>query len=94
MKCLIAIAAISCALSCVAHARPGVPEQDLGTSVVNSDRPPALRIKIAMGPVSAPHKPGGKINAPDESPPQCTGQSDHCLKPHGKAWHRRHRHPS
>jgi len=44
-------------------------------------------IELAMGPTSAPQKPGGPVNGPTTSPSKCTS-FEPCPNLHKKAKHR------
>jgi hypothetical protein len=73
-----------------AIARDGIAAHDTSMKAAGYDRQSAgADIKLAMGPVSAPHKPGGPIAGSNNSPSGDTS---------GSSWHKknkhRHKHPT
>lgn len=91
MKWLFLAAATAVMLSSVTAAREGVATQErrhASATTVAGDRQ-ETPIKLAMGPTSAPHKPGGAVDGSKDSPPQCSPSSDRCPRLHRKA-KRRH----
>jgi len=91
MKYLIAAAAMTCALSSF-EARASVGNQASAPSVVDGVAASDRSVKTAMGPVSAPHKPGGKVDAPVAPSAQCDAPSDRCPSTHHRTKRKRHGH--
>lgn len=62
-------------------------------SIASGQQSAAAAIKMAMGPVSAPHLPSGPPGKPEDSSSGCTAPSDSCPTPDKKA-KRRHKYLS
>jgi hypothetical protein len=92
MKSLFLAAAMATMLS-VAVARGGAAAQERleGGATTAADDRQETTIKLAMGPTSAPHKPGGAVDGPKDLPATCTPSSDRCPHLHRRA-KRRHGH--
>lgn len=97
MKYLVLATATAVMLSGFAIAQSCVAKQDAqdagAASVAGGPQKTRTMMKMAMGPVSAPIRPGGTGNGPGGSTSKCTPPSDWCPKIHRRAKHR-HRHSS
>jgi len=93
MKRLFLAAATAVMLATVAVAREDVAAQErrhAGATTLAGGRQETT-IKLAMGPTSAPHKPGGAVDGPKDFPAKCTPSSARCPHLHRRA-KRRHGH--
>lgn len=81
MRCLILAIVATAALSGFATARARNAVPDVGNtpaSISMAGRQMATAVKIAMGPTSAAHKPGGTGNVSDDTSSKCGKPSGKC----------------